>query len=99
MQKGIITIVWNPTGFQGIRILPSGCKFNNRYHIQENEIFGPLLEGQNEQPGAASRKMIVHADKARPHTAATSQKLMQENGMIRGPHSAHSPDLAPSDGR
>jgi hypothetical protein len=43
--------------------------------------------------------LIVYADNARPHTAAaaTSQKFMEENGMIRAPHPYYSPDLTPSD--
>jgi hypothetical protein len=45
--------------------------------------------------------LIVHADNARPHTAAAgaSQKYIEENTMIRAPHPArpYSPDLASSD--
>jgi histone-lysine N-methyltransferase SETMAR len=36
-------------------------------------------------------------DNARLHTAAASEKLMEENGMARAPHPPYSPDLAPSD--
>jgi histone-lysine N-methyltransferase SETMAR len=43
--------------------------------------------------------LIVHADNARPHTAAAaaSQQFMEENEMARATHPPYSPDLAPSD--
>jgi hypothetical protein len=94
--KKMFTIVRNPTGFQVIRVLPSGCKLNSSYY--QNEMFGPLSEWRSEQDGAASRRLIVHADKAGPPTAAAaaSQKGMEENEMIRVPHPPSSSDLASS---
>jgi hypothetical protein len=58
MQKGMITIEWNPTGFQVIPLLPSGCKFNGTY--DQNEILGPFSEWRSELAGAESRRLIVH---------------------------------------
>jgi hypothetical protein len=99
MPKWMITIVWNPTGFHVIQVLPSRYKCNSSYY--QNEILGPLSEWQSEQAGAASRRLIVHADNPRPHihiaAAATSQKFMDENAMIKASHPPDSPDLAPSD--
>jgi hypothetical protein len=46
----MVTIVWNPTGFHGIRVLPSECKFNSSYY--QNEILGQLSEWRSEQAGA-----------------------------------------------
>jgi hypothetical protein len=40
----MIIIVWDPTVFQVIRVLPSECNFNRSYDIQQNEILGPLSE-------------------------------------------------------
>jgi hypothetical protein len=93
----MVTIVWNPTGFHGRRLLPSGCKFNSSYY--RNEIPIPLSDWRSEQAGAGSRRLMVHVDNARTHTAAVtaSQKFMEENGMIRAPHAPYSPDLASSD--
>jgi histone-lysine N-methyltransferase SETMAR len=99
MRKVMINIVWNPTGFHVIDVLPNRCKFNSSYY--QNEILGPLSEWRSEQSGAASRRLKVHADNvhARRHTAVTvtSQKFMEENGMIKAPYPLYSPDLAQSD--
>jgi hypothetical protein len=62
MQKMMVTIVWNPTGFHVIRVLPKGCKFNSS--DSRNEILGPLSEWRSEQAGAAAQTLIVHADNA-----------------------------------
>jgi hypothetical protein len=64
----MIIIVWNPTRFHVTRVLPSGCKFNSSYYIQQNEIFEPFSEWVSEQAGTAGGILIVHADNARPHT-------------------------------
>jgi hypothetical protein len=95
MQKWMIIAVRNPTGFHSMRVLPSGCKFNSSYH--QNERLRSLSEWRSEQAGAASRRFMVHVDNARPHarTAATSQKYMEENGMMKAPHPHYSPGLSP----
>jgi histone-lysine N-methyltransferase SETMAR len=96
MQKLMLTIVWNPSGFHLIRVLPSGCKFNCNYC--RREILESLSEWRCEQAGGADRKLIVHADNARPHThtAVASQEFIEENGPERAIHPPYSPDLAPS---
>jgi hypothetical protein len=95
MQNVMVAIVWNPSGFHLIGVLPSKCKFNSSYH--RREILEPLSEWRREQAGGASRKLIVHADNARPHIAAASQEFMEENGLERAIHTPYAPDLAPSD--
>jgi transposase len=49
------------------------------------------------RPAAQVDFRIVHADKARPHTAAASQEFIEENGFERAIHPQYSPDLAPYD--
>jgi hypothetical protein len=90
-KQVMVTIVWNPTGFHVMRILPSECKFNSSYY--QNEILGTLSEWRSEPAGVASHRLIVHADNARGHTAAAaaSQKFMEENMMIRA---SIQPDLS-----
>jgi hypothetical protein len=47
----MIIIVWNPTGFHLIRVIPNGCKFNSSYY--QSEILGPLSEwrsGEMDKP-------------------------------------------------
>jgi transposase len=41
--------------------------------------------------------MVIHADKARPHTALRTRTFMAENSMKPAPHPPYSSDLAPSD--
>jgi hypothetical protein len=91
----LVTIAWNPNGFHLIHLLPSGCKFNSSYY--RREILELDSEWGREQIGDAGRKLIVHADNARSHTAAASQEFMEENGRERAIHPPHSSDLAPSD--
>jgi hypothetical protein len=45
----------------------------------------------------AHRKLMVHADSARPHTAKGTLEFLEQNVMKRGPHPPYSRDLAPSD--
>jgi histone-lysine N-methyltransferase SETMAR len=94
-NTSMVTIVWNPSGFHFIRVVPNGCEFNSNYY--RRELLEPLAEWRCEQAGGAVRKLIVHADNARPHTAAASQEFIEENGLERAIHPPYSPDLAPSD--
>jgi hypothetical protein len=95
----MVTIIWNPTGFHIIGVLPNGCNFNSSYHIQENETLGSLSEWRSEQAGAASRRLIDHLTTPDliEHTAAASQKDHGRERDDRSPHPPYSPDLAPSD--
>jgi hypothetical protein len=91
----MLTIVWNPGGFHLVNILPKGFKFNASYYI--TQVLDPLSKWQRTQVGRTNRKLIVHADNARPHTAKMTSQFLDENSMQRAPHPAYSPDSAPSD--
>jgi histone-lysine N-methyltransferase SETMAR len=91
----MVTIVWNPLGFHVIDVLPNGSKFNAKYYT--NKILSRVSEWRQEQRGGVARRLIVHADNARPHTAAISTSFLDENGMMKAHHPPYSPDLAPSD--
>jgi histone-lysine N-methyltransferase SETMAR len=91
----MLTIVWNPGGFHLVNILPKGFKFNASHYV--TQIFDSLSKWRKTQVGRTSRKLIVHADNARPHTAKMTSQFMEQNSMQRAPHPAYSPDLAPSD--
>jgi hypothetical protein len=43
------------------------------------------------------RKLLVHADNARPHTTKLSTQYFNENRMKSMAHTPYSPDLAPLD--
>jgi transposase len=91
----MLTIVWNPRGFHLIDVLPKGLKFNVAHYI--NTILIPLVERRSAHGTANERKLIVHADNARPHTAKVSTQFLAENRMKPAPHPPYSPDLAPCD--
>jgi hypothetical protein len=93
-QKVMFTIVWNPGGFHLVNILLKRFKFNASYHV--TQILDPLSKWRRTQVGRTNRKLIVHADNARPHTAKKTSRFMEQNSMQRAPHLAYPPDLAPS---
>jgi histone-lysine N-methyltransferase SETMAR len=49
------------------------------------------------QPEDDWRKLVVHAENARAHTAQKCRTVCQGNGLRLAPLPPYSPDLAPSD--
>ena len=94
-KKVMLTIFWNPHGFLVVDCLPKGETFNAHYYI--NNILGKLSQIGTGFPDTEERRLTVHADNARPHTAKVTTRYMACNGMKRAPHPPYSPDLAPSD--
>jgi hypothetical protein len=95
IEKMMVTIVSNPTGFYRIIALPKGMKFNADYYI--SHILDPLAEWRRSQVGALDRRLHVHADNAHPHTAKKVTELLVGNSMKKAPRPPYSPDLAPCD--
>jgi hypothetical protein len=86
------TIAWNPLGFPVILAPPKGCTFNTQYY--RDNILAALTQFQPEDDG---RKLVVHADDARAHTAQEHRIFCEENGLRLAPYPPYSPDLAISD--
>jgi histone-lysine N-methyltransferase SETMAR len=93
--KVMLTIVWNPSGFHLINVLPKGFKFNASFYV--TQILGRLSDWRRTQVERTNRKLWVYADNARPHTATVALQFMQQNAMRRVPYPSYSPDLASSD--
>jgi transposase len=91
----MVTIVCNPTKFHWIVALPKEMKFNANYYV--SQIRDPLAEWRRNQVGGSDRRMHVHADNTRHHTAKKVTEFRAGNGMKRVPHPPYSPDLAPCD--
>jgi histone-lysine N-methyltransferase SETMAR len=91
----MFTIVWNPSGFHLINVLSKWFKFNASFYV--TQILGLLSDWRRTQVGRTNRKLWVHADNARPHTATVTLKFMQQNAMRKALHPPYSPNLAPSD--
>jgi histone-lysine N-methyltransferase SETMAR len=79
-------------GFPLIVALPKGRTFNADYY--RDNILAALTQLQPEDDG---RKLVVHSDNARAHTAQKYRTFCEENGLRLAPYSPYSPDLAPSD--
>jgi histone-lysine N-methyltransferase SETMAR len=77
------------------QVLEKGRKFNAGYYIAE--ILEPLSQWCLIETAGNERKLLVHADNARPHTAKLSTQYFNENRMKSVLHPPSSPDLAPSD--
>jgi hypothetical protein len=91
----MLTIAWNPREFHLIKVLEKGHKFNAGYYIAE--ILEPLSQWCSIEAAGNERKLLVHADNVRPHTAKLSTEYFNENQMKSAPHLPYSPDLAPPD--
>jgi hypothetical protein len=91
-RKIMVTIAWNPLRFPLIVTLPNGCTFNAEDY--RDNILAVLTQLQPEDDG---RKLVVHANNARAHTAQKCRTFCEENGLRLAPHPPYSPGLAPSD--
>jgi hypothetical protein len=80
----MLTIVWNPRGFHLIKVLEIGRKFNAGYYIAE--ILEPLSQWRSLEAASNERKLLMHADNARRHTAKLSIQYFNENRMKSAPH-------------
>jgi hypothetical protein len=63
-RKIMVTLAWNPLGFPLIMALLKGGAFNAEYY--RDNILAALTQLQPEDDG---RKLVIHADNARTHTA------------------------------
>jgi hypothetical protein len=63
-RKIMVPIAWNPLGFLLIVALPKGCTFNAEYY--RDNILAALTQFH---PGDDGKKLVVHADNAKAHTA------------------------------
>jgi hypothetical protein len=76
----MVAIAWSPLGFPLIVELPKGRTFNAEYY--RDNIIVPLTEFQPEDD---ERKLIVHVDNGRVHTAQkcrTFAKKMECSSLI-----------------
>jgi histone-lysine N-methyltransferase SETMAR len=91
----MLTIVWNPRGFHLIKVLEKGRKLNGGCYIAE--ILEPLSQWRSIEAAGNERKLLVHVNHARQHTAKLSPQYFNENQMKSVLHPTYSPDLASSD--
>jgi hypothetical protein len=92
--KRILTIFWPPLSFFLVGILPKVT------HLDSHDLCSATLSAivQNspsETPEDRKRRMMVHFDSATTHTAKCMIDCLRTNLLMRAPHPALSPDLAP----
>jgi hypothetical protein len=91
-RKIMVTTTWNPLGFPLIVALPKGRTCNAEYY--RDNILAVLTQLQ---PVDNGRKLVVHADNTRAHTAQKCRNFCEENGLRLAPHPSYLPDLASPD--
>jgi hypothetical protein len=82
----IIPFIPPLSGFHLINVLPKGFKFKFNASFYVTQILGPLSDWSRTQVGRTNRKLWVHADNTRPHTATVTLQFMQQNSMKRVAH-------------
>jgi hypothetical protein len=87
--KTMLTIVWNPHGLHLISLLPKGQKWTSQYYIDHI-----LLEICALPDARDRRKLVVHADNAKPHVAKRVKQYLEDNNMKSTPHPPYSPDCS-----
>jgi transposase len=90
--KITVTIAWNPLGFHLLEALPKGNTFHDEYY--RVDILTKLLPLRRQ---VDRKRLIIHADNAKPHTAPKCRAFCEENRLRLAVHPLYSPDLAPSD--
>jgi histone-lysine N-methyltransferase SETMAR len=86
------TIAWNPLGFHLLDALRKGNTFNAEHDCVN--ILTKLLPLCSQVDG---RRLIIHGDNARSHTARKCRTCREENRLRLAVHPPYSPELAPSD--
>jgi hypothetical protein len=89
------SLVWNPGDFHVLKLLSKGFKFNASYDV--TQTLDALSVWRGTQIGRTNRKLIVHPDNARPHTAKVALDFMERNTMKRASNPPGLPDLALSE--
>jgi hypothetical protein len=88
----MVTIAWNPLGFHLLDALPKGNTFNAGYY--RVNILTELLPLR---PQVDGRRLAIHADSARSHTARKCRTFCEESRPRLAVHPPSSHNPAPSD--
>jgi hypothetical protein len=74
--KTMLTVAWNPHGFHLVSLLPKGQKWTSQYHI--DHILPEICALRDARD---RRKLVVHADNARPHVAKRIKQYLEDNNL------------------
>jgi hypothetical protein len=87
--KTMLTVVWNPHGFHLVSLLPKGQNWTSQYYI--DHILPEICALRDAR---ARRKLVVHADNARPHVAKRVKEYLEDNNLKSAPHPPYPPDCS-----
>jgi hypothetical protein len=92
----MFTMIWNPSGFYVIDRFPNHNKLNSAYFVTNIPI---PIEQAIFPGGRASheKRLVVHFGSCSVQTSRVSTDWLEENNILRMPHTPYSPDMAPSD--
>jgi histone-lysine N-methyltransferase SETMAR len=88
----MLTIVWDPNGFHLIDAMPKGEMHSARHHV--NNILTSICQ---RLILAGKRKLAIHPDNSRCHTAKVVLDFVSQRKARFVPHPPDSPDITPSD--
>jgi hypothetical protein len=94
-KKMILTIVWSPTGFAVLTAIESRCKSNAGFCL--NTLLISLSEWEYVRGNGTFRRVTVHTEHGRPHTAGISEQFLAQHEKRMATHPPYIPDLASFD--
>ena len=95
-KKSMITVFFGLRGFVLVNVLKKGERFNSAYMV--NEILPSLSnEISKSRPKIGLKGIHIHIDNAKAHNSKMTMNEISKYQMIRLPHPAYSPDIAPCD--
>jgi hypothetical protein len=74
--KTMLKVVWNPHGFHLVSLLLKGQKWTSQYYIDHI-----LLEIYILRDARDRRKLVAHADNARPDVAKRVKQYLEDNNL------------------
>jgi transposase len=86
----MVTIAWNLLGFHFLDAVPK----DNTFHAEYDRVH-ILTELLPLRPQVNRRRLVIHADNARPHAARKWWAFCEENQLRLSVHPPYSPNLAP----
>lgn len=93
--KIMATVFWDAKGVLLVEYLPRGQTINAERYSET--LLKLKTRIKRKRPGLLTDQVLLMHDNARPHSAATTQTLLQKFKWDIFPHPPYSPDLAPSD--
>ena len=92
--KVMATVFWDAKGVIMLDILPKRCTITGVYYANLLDQLRTAIREKHR--GKLSKGVLLQQDNVRVHTCKVAMDAVERNGYELIPHSAYSPDLAPS---